>query len=62
MISREKFDQLTEEEKGILGLSIGYPDFRSDDLLFEAINGREMEIFFHEDLFKKYVKVLNKLL
>ena len=38
MIDRKKFDDLTEEEKGILGESIGYPDYEDNDDLYEQLN------------------------
>lgn len=38
MIERKKFDDLTEEEKGILGESIGLPDYKNDDDLLDSLN------------------------
>ena len=38
MIDRKKFDNLTEEEKGILGESIGSPDYDDNDMLYELLN------------------------
>lgn len=38
MIDRKKFDDLTEEEKGILGESIGLPDYDDDNELYAELN------------------------
>jgi len=38
MIDRKKFDDLSDDEKLILGESIGLPDYPDNDALFDSLN------------------------
>lgn len=38
MIDRKKFNDLSDEEKRILGDSIGFPDYEDDNELYDQLN------------------------